>query len=278
MSFILDALKRAESERQRGQVPGLQAQPLVAGGSRAADPGSRLGWWLGGTALVLAALVAAVLWLRGSGTPPPPAPGPVAAATAPSAVPPTTPSAAPATTPATASSTEPATPAAPPPALSGPVVRAGTAPATTTTAGVTAATAATAATAGATKDAPKGAPGVASQGAGSPSVPGTASSTVAAAVAPAPGARPPTPSATAAPDPVTAVRLSDLPAELRAQLPALAVQAAMYSDQPSQRLLVVNGQALGQGAAIGPDLVIESIGLNSSVLVFRGQTRFRLPH
>ena len=54
MSFILDALKRAESERQRGQVPGLQAQPLVAGGSRAADPGSRLGWWLGATALVLA--------------------------------------------------------------------------------------------------------------------------------------------------------------------------------------------------------------------------------
>jgi general secretion pathway protein B len=275
MSFILDALKRAESERQRGQVPGLQAQPLVAGGSRAADPGSRLGWWLGGTALVLAALLAAVLWLRGSGTPPPPAPGPVAAATAPSAVPPTTPSAAAATAPAAASSTEPATAAAPSAALSGPVVRAGTAPATTTTAGVTAATAATA---GATKDAPKGAPGLAPQGAGSPSVPGTASSTVAAAVAPAPGARPPTPSATAAPDPATAVRLSDLPAELRAQLPALAVQAAMYSDQPSQRLLVVNGQALGQGAAIAPDLVIESIGLNSSVLVFRGQTRFRLPH
>lgn len=275
MSFILDALKRAESERQRGQVPGLQAQPLVAGGSRAADPGSRLGWWLGGTALVLAALLAAVLWLRGSGTPPPPAPGPVAAATAPSAVPPTTPSAAAATAPAAASSTEPATAAAPSAALSGPVVRAGTAPATTTTAGVTAATAATA---GATKDAPKGAPGLAPQGAGSPSVPGTASSTVAAAAAPAPGARPPTPSATAAPDPATAVRLSDLPAELRAQLPALAVQAAMYSDQPSQRLLVVNGQALGQGAAIAPDLVIESIGLNSSVLVFRGQTRFRLPH
>lgn len=275
MSFILDALKRAESERQRGQVPGLQAQPLVAGGSRAADPGSRLGWWLGGTALVLAALLAAVLWLRSPGTPPPPAPGPVAAATAPSAVPPTTPSAAAATAPAAASSTEPATAAAPSAALSGPVVRAGTAPATTTTAGVTAATAATA---GATKDAPKGAPGLAPQGAGSPSVPGTASSTVAAAAAPAPGARPPTPSATAAPDPVTAVRLSDLPAELRAQLPALAVQAAMYSDQPSQRLLVVNGQALGQGAAIAPDLVIESIGLNSSVLVFRGQTRFRLPH
>lgn len=275
MSFILDALKRAESERQRGQVPGLQAQPLVAGGSRAADPGSRVGWWLGGTALVLAALVAAVLWLRGPGTPPPPAPGPVAATTAPSTVPPTTPSAAPATAPATASSTEPSTPAAPPPAVSGPVNRAGTAPTATATAGVTAATAATA---DATKDAPKGAPGVASQGAGSPSVPGTGSSTVATAAAPAPGARAAPPAATAAPDPATAVRLSDLPAEMRAQLPVLAVQAAMYSDQPSQRLLVVNGQALGQGAAIAPDLVIESIGLNSSVLVFRGQTRFRLPH
>ena len=30
MSYILDALKRADAERGRGQVPGLNAQPLGA--------------------------------------------------------------------------------------------------------------------------------------------------------------------------------------------------------------------------------------------------------
>ncbi|MFO1267813.1 MAG: hypothetical protein U1F67_14180 [Rubrivivax sp.] len=31
MSYILDALRRAESERERGQVPGLHAQPVPVG-------------------------------------------------------------------------------------------------------------------------------------------------------------------------------------------------------------------------------------------------------
>ena len=59
MSYILDALRRAESERQRGQVPGLGAAPLPL--SHAAAPAdSRAGLWVAlGVALLAAA---AVLW------------------------------------------------------------------------------------------------------------------------------------------------------------------------------------------------------------------------
>jgi general secretion pathway protein B len=60
MSYILDALKRADAERGRGQVPGLNAQPL--GGAQAAPPrsGARWGWLAAGAMGVL--LAAAVAW------------------------------------------------------------------------------------------------------------------------------------------------------------------------------------------------------------------------
>jgi general secretion pathway protein B len=59
MSYILDALRRADAERAQGAVPDLNAQPLPM---RAADDDGRSGpgaWWLwlgAGAALVLAAL------------------------------------------------------------------------------------------------------------------------------------------------------------------------------------------------------------------------------
>lgn len=88
MSYILDALRRADAERQRGGVPGLHDQAsLQAGGSMAGVPAgapARSPWpWLAGGALLLAALGGA-WWLgRGTAAPPvavvapPPAPVPV---------------------------------------------------------------------------------------------------------------------------------------------------------------------------------------------------------
>ena len=80
MSYILDALRRAEAdrERERGQVPGLHTLP-PSGGETTRPPGSRR-WlpWAGATALLLGG-VGAGLWWAG-GTPdavaPPPAPPP----------------------------------------------------------------------------------------------------------------------------------------------------------------------------------------------------------
>ena len=60
MSYILDALKRAESERSRGAIPNLHAQPGLAGDGDGSGPAA------GRRAALLVAvvvlLVAAVLW------------------------------------------------------------------------------------------------------------------------------------------------------------------------------------------------------------------------
>jgi general secretion pathway protein B len=87
MSYILEALRRAEAdrERERGQVPGLHAQPLPIGGLSSAAGGRRWLPWAGGGLLLLAG-VGVGTWLAGGGSHdaapplPPPAPAPVVAA------------------------------------------------------------------------------------------------------------------------------------------------------------------------------------------------------
>jgi general secretion pathway protein B len=87
MSYILDALRRAEAdrERERGQVPGLHTQPLS--GSEAAPAAGGRGWlpWAGGGLLLVAGMGAGVWWASG----PLEAPTPPASQAAP--VPPATP-------------------------------------------------------------------------------------------------------------------------------------------------------------------------------------------
>ena len=72
-------------------------------------------------------------------------------------------------------------------------------------------------------------------------------------------------------------KLSELPEATRRQLPVLSVTGSVYSDNPTQRLLVVNGQVLTQGSQMGPELRLEDIGVKSSVFNFAG-TRFKVPH
>ncbi len=91
MSYILDALQRADAERARGSVPGLHTPQLADATSQARRAtGHRL--WIGMAALMALGLVAATLWLRptpaseprplqASPAPPPsPAPAPMAQA------------------------------------------------------------------------------------------------------------------------------------------------------------------------------------------------------
>ncbi|MDN3921427.1 general secretion pathway protein GspB [Roseateles violae] len=85
MSYILDALRRAESERERGSVPRLHSQPLA--GAEAAEAGllAPAGRGLRGPALLGAGLLLAAavgfLVLKGQESQPSPAPaGTVAAA------------------------------------------------------------------------------------------------------------------------------------------------------------------------------------------------------
>ena len=83
MSYILDALRRADAERERGAVPGINAQPVPAvssGGGRATGRSLPVAWIAAGTAVVVAGVLAWQLGQRSAG----PAPAtPVAQAPAP---------------------------------------------------------------------------------------------------------------------------------------------------------------------------------------------------
>jgi general secretion pathway protein B len=67
MSYILEALRKADAERERGAVPDLHAQllPLTAGSSSADAGGRPLVLW-GGVALAVAALGLALWWFVGA--------------------------------------------------------------------------------------------------------------------------------------------------------------------------------------------------------------------
>lgn len=92
MSYILDALRRSQAERERGQVPGLGAAPAPAVDPSGAARGSTPLLWLG-IGLGVGALVAAMAWWS---RPAPPlvvaaAPAPAPAAPAVPAPPPPSP-------------------------------------------------------------------------------------------------------------------------------------------------------------------------------------------
>lgn len=117
MSYILEALRRAESERERGKVPGLHSQAWAEGAAAApatGRPGARRGaqpLLIGGLVLLLLAGAGAYTWWSR----PAPAPAPVLASAEPA--PPPAPAASvalppPAPVPAAAS----ALPLPPPPA------------------------------------------------------------------------------------------------------------------------------------------------------------------
>jgi general secretion pathway protein B len=62
MSYILDALRRADAERERGSIPGIHAQPvpLASPDGQAQPPARPWAWTVAGIALAL--LAAALAW------------------------------------------------------------------------------------------------------------------------------------------------------------------------------------------------------------------------
>jgi general secretion pathway protein B len=99
----------------------------------------------------------------------------------------------------------------------------------------------------------------------------------AATAAAPPSAAKPTATAANVPQAPEAPLLNDLAPDLRRQIPALAVSGAVYSNNPGQRLLLINGQVLTQGSQAAPGITLEEIREHSAVFNFQG-TRFRLAH
>ena len=64
--------------------------------------------------------------------------------------------------------------------------------------------------------------------------------------------------------------VADLPADVQRELPKLAISGGVYSDNPAQRMLIVNGQVLNEGAEPAPGLVLEQIRARTAVFRFRG--------
>jgi general secretion pathway protein B len=122
MSYILDALRKADAERERGTVPGIHAQPIFAGApaSAAARSGIPMWAWIGAALLVLGlAAVAAWAWLGNGSTPPavarsaaPPAPAAAPVTASVPVVPAPTPTPSPAPTTAAVASVPSAAPVA----------------------------------------------------------------------------------------------------------------------------------------------------------------------
>ena len=241
MSYILDALKRADAERERGAVPGLHAQQNTAlAPTPLRNARTRL-WLISGTVLVLSA-ISAGLWLWSAQSHEASLPAVQLAMVPPLVnVPTTTPAPAPTPTPAPtlpAAGVAPSTPASTPPALALATVP----------------------------------PAAAAVPAPAPTNKPTVSSAAPKAAAPTPPSAAPAPPAAA-----EVPLLSELPEDFRRQLPALAITGAVYSQTPAQRLLLVNNQVLNQGSLAAPELTLEEIRPRSSVFNFRG-TRFRLAH
>ncbi|MFN7484719.1 MAG: general secretion pathway protein GspB [Betaproteobacteria bacterium] len=222
MSYILDALRKAEAERERGNVPHLMAQPLGTPPPVAAPRRGAL--WGAGAALALVAAVGAGWWLARQNVP---AQGPAPEAT----------------------------PTATSPANSGTAP----APAIATTAPVPSPT---------TPGAPSGLAALDP----TPRPPRPAADTgPVAAPPPAPpavdGAAAP-PAATR-PAPGRTVAYDQLPPDVRRQLPVLSLGGAIYSETPSARMLLVNGQLQREGDHVAPGVVLEQIQPRSAVLRWR---------
>ena len=219
MSYILDALRKADAQRERDPARGIHALGVTAWpAGRLARPASRL--WLWGLALlaVAALLAAAAWWLARPAAPP--AAVPMAAspsdALAPAALP------GPAVrAPVPANEVLPAAPPAPPPA-----------------------------------PAPVPIPSSLTAGSREPQAPASPLAT--------------TPAIPAAAAPDRLLSITDLPADIQRELPKLTITGGVYSSNAAQRLLIVNGQVLNEGAEAAPGVQLAQIRPKTAVLVYRG--------
>jgi general secretion pathway protein B len=253
MSYILEALKKAQAERQLGATPTIHAPTLdgIATRETPAAPWKPLALAAGAIAVVG---VAALLW-RQHETPPAVAATASTASTAP-------PAAAQPAAPAVVAvrSVSPA-PATMPPAPARPAVPPAAAPVPA--------------------PAPASAPAPAAAAAAAASVPMPA--VVAATVPPTPAHKPAPEAAKSAK--VAAVEPQEEPAQLRSELPEpiqrsippIAMGGYMYSKNPADRLLLIDKVLRHEGEEVAPGLVLEKLQPKAAVFTFKGY-RYRVPY
>jgi general secretion pathway protein B len=254
MSYILDALKRADSERERGTVPGLHAQPapLAASGARAPGRLKPLAWAGAGAAVLL---LAALAWRLTAREAPPAAqvPAPASAPAATAAPAPSAVAAAPAVPAGTlVMPPAPARPSAPPPE-----------------AAALARKPAASAPAASAPQAPQAAQQAASAPQATAAAPAAPVRALTRAEARAAARRAEAPASAPAAEP-RVYTLNELPEDVRRQLPALTISGATYSENPAYRMLIINGQVFHEGEKPTSELALEQIRPKAAVFSFRG--------
>ena len=259
MSFILDALRRADAQRERDPARGIHAQPLSASALQSkARSGRGVRLW-SAAAVGVVALSSAGWYLyrdkaesgtpreqhAGNGAPVPASltmlaqaqtapvvgnPGVAPAAMAPAPVP------APAINPAPVVNPPPqpgqplAAPARDPRATSQPTMR--------------------------------GSPQL-----GAPATARSPGAQTAAPLVPPPAAAPPRPAISApVPPPPPTPPVAGLPPDA----PKLVLSGGVYSANPAQRMLIVNGQVFNEGSEVAAGVKLEAIKPRTVVLGFRG--------
>jgi len=273
MSFILDALKKSESDRQRQSGPALFEVKVAA-------PRTRLPLWAIAIALLLAVNLGIVvrMMLRHAdgggapatvagnvtGTTPPVAPPPVLPASAPASPPPAFAANAPAAAPQTAPAAVAAPPSgATPPAATNPGPGAGPA-------------------AGGT------APGAATTGVGAAGAAGAAAAAAGAAAASGTAANPedyapaeePAPTGTGLGGHVRRGTAAGVPlyqeAAATAQIPQLRLDLHVFAAAPQDRFVMINMHKLHEGDSLPEGVHVESITPEGAVLSYNG-SKFLLP-
>jgi general secretion pathway protein B len=76
----------------------------------------------------------------------------------------------------------------------------------------------------------------------------------------------------AAPEPRTLQAIysrEQLPDNVRAALPPLAVGGSIYSNTPANRSLILDGRLYRENEQLSADLMLEEIGMKTAVLRFR---------
>ena len=265
MSYILDALRRADAERSRGGVPSLHSQSLPPDPEPAARNHKPLIWGAGAAGGLLLAGVIVLLFGPWKSAPEPAA----------DARPALAPELAP-TRRDVAAASAPALPAqgelaAPQPGAIEPGARPVEPP-------ISRATAPAAYPPPAQPQRPPVRDTLAERAAG-----GRVATLAPRAPAPTPapvqpavpvehyGAPLPPPVATTGAHPNAVPNIKDLPTALQSQLPKLSVAGSVYSDTPSARMVILNGQVFHEGDKPATDTVLEQIRLKSAILNFRGQ-------
>lgn len=240
MSYILEALKKSQAERQLGELPSIHAPQVQLQAAATAGGTGRLPAWLA-LAGVSVAVAAALLWWQ-----------PWQASAVAVAVP------APASAPVVAAATLPSPPPVPVPQ---PLAQPAAAPAV-------APPAAAPAPRPEAKPAPKREAPPAPAAVAAVLKPDPAPAAAAAAAA----AVPPVPAADEA---VPGMR--DLPEPIQRQIPPIAIGGYIYSKNPADRLLLIDKVLRHEGEELAPGLVLEKLQPKAAIFSFKGY-RYRVPY